>query len=471
VSKWLSANWVIPHVDDPELWHAITLARLCNYPPSLSAIGFPIPWHERREHYLQIMAARRVNGDICYDPAYRPPVSADGIPTAEYHATAILDPLWALRDHLRPRDTLRDFHSRLHRAVRSPEWGGFICAQIVADAKHVPPLKDATDWHTFAVSGPGSRRGLARICGRPVNHDWSETEWLTALTGLRDAILPRLEFELDAQNLQSCLCEVDKFLREKLGEGHPKQIYKPRGPDGGLPSRRKRPRDTSAQTTMLNDGGGGAAPATATAAPAVSIAKPGKFNLDRFKSKANKAIPGGVETLQTALPHYNIAQAKDFVRLHPDEDRYWSDVLSFVHVPIKGQKRETLHLIDDELAKAYLSPKRVIKMRLALATKPFDVFFLCHVPVLNMDNTWNLSNAQACEHAKTLWTLASSRKEDNVDAYKVDFAKSPEAFPPPKWPVRQSLDELSVITFGVRMIDDATHPGLLRLIGAQQQNT
>jgi hypothetical protein len=45
------------------------------------------------------------------------------------------------------------------------------------------------------------------------------------------------------------------------------------------------------------------------------IAKPDTgFSLDKFKSKRPASV-ANVETLQTALPHHTIAQAKDFVRL------------------------------------------------------------------------------------------------------------------------------------------------------------
>ena len=160
-----------------------------------------------------------------------------------------------------------------------------------------------------------------------------------------------------------------------------------------------------------------------------------------------------------ALPHHSIAQAKDFVRLHPDEDRYWSPELCFVSVPIKGQKRETLHLIDEELAMRFLPSGKIQRFRLALATKPYDVFFLCHVPTRNEDNSWNVSNLQACEQAKTFWVQATSRKEEHVDAYKVDSARDLDAFPDPKW-LTQTLDELINITFTGRMIDHEEHPGL-----------
>lgn len=199
---------------------------------------------------------------------------------------------------------------------------------------------------------------------------------------------------------------------------------------------------------------------------ALSVPKPDTFSLNKFKSKRAAAI-ANVETLLTALPHHSISQAKDFVRLHPDEEKYWSPELCFVNVPIKGQKRDTLHLIDEELAMRYLPSAKILRFRLALATKPGDVFFLCHVPSRNTDNPWNASNLQACEQAKTLWIQATSRKEEGVEAYKIDVARDADAFPAPKWPT-QTLEEIIGRTFEGRKIETETHPGLLRLIGAKQ---
>jgi hypothetical protein len=62
----------------------------------------------------------------------------------------------------------------------------------------------------------------------------------------------------------------------------------------------------------------------------------------------------------------------------------------------------------------------------------------------------------------------SSRKQENVDGYKIDLARDRDAFPEPKWPT-QTLSELIGVTFAGRIIDDGNHPGLLRLIGAKQQ--
>jgi hypothetical protein len=66
----------------------------------------------------------------------------------------------------------------------------------------------------------------------------------------------------------------------------------------------------------------------------------------------------------------------------------------------------------------YLPSGRIQRFCLALATKPFDVFFLCQIPTRNEDNTWNTSNRVACEQGKALWVQATSRKEEGVEGYQ-----------------------------------------------------
>jgi hypothetical protein len=199
--------------------------------------------------------------------------------------------------------------------------------------------------------------------------------------------------------------------------------------------------------------------------PPTSIAKPGEFNLSKFKSKRASAM-ANVETLLNGLPHHRISDAGDFVRLHSNEQRYWSDELCFVSVPIKGAKKDVLHLIDEDLAMQYLESKVIKRFRLALATKPNDRFFLCHVPTRNLDNRWNETILDGLEKAKSLWTWVTSRSDEGIEEYKSTFAREQDSFPDPQWPT-QSLDQLIAKTFEGRMIDRADHAGLLRLIGAK----
>jgi hypothetical protein len=199
--------------------------------------------------------------------------------------------------------------------------------------------------------------------------------------------------------------------------------------------------------------------------PAEAIAKPEGFSLDKFKSK--RAAIAKVETLQTGLPILKIADAKDYVRLHPDEDNYWTSELCFVEVPIKGQTRDTLHLIDEDLAMQYLPSGSIKRFRLALATKPNDALFLCVVPSQNLDNKFNADALLACERAKTLWSKVTSLRDEGVDGYRVTPAHHEDFVPGPKWP-SQLLAAILEATFTGRMIDRADHPALLRLIGARQ---
>ena len=138
------------------------------------------------------------------------------------------------------------------------------------------------------------------------------------------------------------------------------------------------------------------------------------------------------------MPHMKIGEVKDFFRTHPDEENYWSGELCFVMVPIKGQKRDTLHLIDESLAVEYLPKGKIQRFRLVLATKPFDVMFLLHCPTVNLDNDWNATAEAACEQAKTIWTQVATRKDEGVESYDIGQARNQSAFPDPKWPNSRS---------------------------------
>jgi hypothetical protein len=203
--------------------------------------------------------------------------------------------------------------------------------------------------------------------------------------------------------------------------------------------------------------------------PDLKIVKPEADFLTKFMSKRPPTI-AGVETLPTALPVLRLGAVADFFRLHPSEENYWSPELCFVNVPIKGVKEGTIYLIDEDLAMEHLSSNRVKRMRLALASKPHDVFFFAIVPSQNLENSWNATAIDACERAKTSWVQVSSRKGEGIEAYKIDKARDHDAFPAPRWPTR-SLAELIEITFRGICIDAFNHPAMCRLIGARPDLT
>ena len=253
VTKWIFNNWLLPHATDVDVWFAMAVARFVNWAPTLLEVGYPVPWDPDR--VLKVMTGRTARGEKVYGPAYM--IHADnrsGRPTPQYQVEDVLGPLWRARERLRPRvdDTLAQYFIRLGGFEAM---GSFMRGQIIADVKFVQPLRDAPDWMDFAVSGPWSRRGLNRVLGRPKDARWanesawgkaSERAWRKDFDQFRAAIADDLERlglgDLDAQSLQSCLCEYDKFERTRLGEGRPKRRYRPTDPPKppkGPPPRKK----------------------------------------------------------------------------------------------------------------------------------------------------------------------------------------------------------------------------------------
>jgi alpha-glutamyl/putrescinyl thymine pyrophosphorylase clade 1 len=226
VTSHIGWTWRDPYRDDPHLWFAMTVARLINWPDTLDELGYPVPWD--REHFRRVLCSRMQRGHVTFGSAYVIPNGGSSKPKVDYIADNVLHRLWRSREHMSPQRgiTLVAYAARLQDFNGI---GGFIAGQVVADLKYVEPLRSAADWMTFAVSGPGSRRGLNRIMGRPVDTAWTEATWQAAFRQFEAAIRPELQriglADLHCQDLQNCLCEIDKYLRGTLGEGKPKRRF------------------------------------------------------------------------------------------------------------------------------------------------------------------------------------------------------------------------------------------------------
>ena len=227
VSRWLFNNWMMPNHTDPDVWFAAAVGRHVNLPATLQSMGYPVPWDP--EAFIYAIRARKELKIPAYNAAYMIRAArGESFPDkAAYLAYAVFEPMWKYRETTRPRkgDTLKEFNQRL---LQQYGIAGFMSGQIIADTKHVGVLREASDWWTFAVSGPGSRRGLNRLLGRDKNARWKEEEWHEQLLALLSLVMAEVEStveEIDAQNFQNCLCECDKMLRYVLKEGRPKQRY------------------------------------------------------------------------------------------------------------------------------------------------------------------------------------------------------------------------------------------------------
>lgn len=232
VTRWIADYWREPHRDNPDIWFWMLIARLLNQPESLACLPEPSSKWDVEKHFLKpLLIHRDEHKGKIFNAAYIVSTNGKAQDKVRYVASDVLVPAWNRRGVVRPKcgETLEKFASRL---VELNGVAGFMAGQVVADVRYTTSLEGAPDARTFAISGPGSRRGLNRIYGRPLEARWNESEWHEKLIALQHTLIVNHSIEdacgeLHAQDLQNCLCEFDKWSRAAHGEGTPKQIYRP----------------------------------------------------------------------------------------------------------------------------------------------------------------------------------------------------------------------------------------------------
>lgn len=112
---------------------------------------------------------------------------------------------------------------------------GFMAKEVLQDYLMVFP-KRIGDVDTWTPVGPGARRGLNRIWGRPARPTMQQNEaaYIRDCLELRTLVQDHWNIahphadDLSAHDVQFCLCEFDKYERTRLGQGRPRSIYVPR---------------------------------------------------------------------------------------------------------------------------------------------------------------------------------------------------------------------------------------------------
>lgn len=225
VTRWLKKHWRDPYHGHPNMTAAMLLARMINWPPTLEAIGFPEIWNPS-------WVAGRINGlgGKAWSAAYIVSTCGQRMNKAEYVVQTVSQV--QAGQHYAPQagDSLASVWKRLCRI--NGLGAGFIAAQVIADLKHVHdnPLSQAEDWWEWAVSGPGSKRGLNRYYGYDKKSPWAEAAWYAHLQEIIREVQPLVKKEvgnIHAQDWQNVLCEFDKYERARLGEGAPRKRYSP----------------------------------------------------------------------------------------------------------------------------------------------------------------------------------------------------------------------------------------------------
>lgn len=239
VSIWIKENWIEPYRDHPNLWFAMIVARLFNWPPTLDIIGFPTmianidDWKQRARMLLK--SHRDVGGEKIFTGAYL--VSTNGVKMdkIDYILDRVLTPIWERgrapytisfmgegRGWEEDQESLEEYWTFLRQF---DGLGSFMAGQVVADLKFTPLLENASDWMTWAPLGPGSIRGLNRYHGRPIDKALRQDQGLCEIREQQKLIEDELGWLLPAHNIQNCNCEFYKYTKIKYNGGRTRSLY------------------------------------------------------------------------------------------------------------------------------------------------------------------------------------------------------------------------------------------------------
>jgi hypothetical protein len=113
-----------------------------------------------------------------------------------------------------------------------PYLGDFMAYEIVSDLQYTDLLSNAPDIMTWANPGPGAMRGLNRIRGRDLNKRLHKSTYIDEMRMLLQESRQYHNWPIDwpkwdMRTVEHTLCEFDKYERVRLGEGRPRQVFKP----------------------------------------------------------------------------------------------------------------------------------------------------------------------------------------------------------------------------------------------------
>jgi hypothetical protein len=240
VTRWIAKNFREPYKDHPNLWFALCASRQINWPPSLAAIGFPdgniLEWKERA---IAILEKRQAEGHKIYTGAYmlRADPASPEQSKIRYTMDKVLMPVWNSTHEIAndPEKTpFKSIETTVDYLSQFYAYGNFLSYEIATDMRWTR-YGDKWDVMTYANAGPGAVRGLNRLFGRDVKMMIPKKQALAEMQFLlanAPKYLGKHVKSLEIRDIESGLCEVDKWLRVKNGEGRPRAKFSVHGDRG-----------------------------------------------------------------------------------------------------------------------------------------------------------------------------------------------------------------------------------------------
>lgn len=241
VTVWIRKNIREKFAGNRRLWFMLCIARQINWPDTLYDLmtihpgAWPAGIGEFDPTFLTMALNHRKNVEKkkLYTGAYM--ISAPhtkGADKQAYIAEEVLGALWTHRaqfDRYLAQEppfapTIQGMHERLSSFNG---WGPFMAYQAVGDMIFTPILENAADKEVWCAAGPGTLRGLNRLYGRDVLFTLPQDRARAEIRAIWKVIREETGVDMAFNDVPNCLCETDKYLRVKNGEGKPRALYVP----------------------------------------------------------------------------------------------------------------------------------------------------------------------------------------------------------------------------------------------------
>lgn len=231
---WMRQNLTFPNggADMGEMIFNCCVFRMFGTMEMSKELGWISEW---RPNMVKAVARDRLNRGLkVFTGAYI--ITNQGLknPKEEVVCDMFLTPIWQNKDHLAEICFSTRSLEKMHQALSQFQgWGGggFMSYEVVTDLNHTTAMPNPVDRYTWANAGPGAKRGLNRLHGRPLDKTGG-VDWNMEMKELLDIshryVSPYvLKMGVDMRTIEHSLCEWDKYQRVFYGQGKPRSIYKP----------------------------------------------------------------------------------------------------------------------------------------------------------------------------------------------------------------------------------------------------
>lgn len=222
-SAWMIEHVIEPHIEDSpgRLLFNIFLFRAFNLIETYQALDWQHYWNEERAKDL--LYWRASTEQKLFSSAYMIR-GYEGKPKYE-SVSETLSKIWEhkslLSEYIMENNSLQD---TVEIIVDNKYWGWgpFTSYQVALDLTYTPLLEEAEDINTWCHFGPGALKGLKALFPEATHKDYLPSAiWLLKESPkFLGAHVPALTL----QDVEFCLCELQKYLRIKAG-GKMKECY------------------------------------------------------------------------------------------------------------------------------------------------------------------------------------------------------------------------------------------------------